>query len=205
MTFRCPVRDQRLVLDHVVRIGEIVGDLEMVGAVLYGAAQFAEGQFAPLDRIGDTVGSRMIDGKVVTPDGFKSAYAAFVEGGWMTLAAPEQYGGQGLPLALSAILFGRGESHPPALDERLVGGLESLGGDHLAVDHARSDGVADPVERGELPFGKLRRALKHRADHLEVAHDLADAHDMVEHLGLVADGATEGHRRAHLEGCRRMP
>ncbi|MEO5577494.1 MAG: acyl-CoA dehydrogenase [Sphingomicrobium sp.] len=105
MTFRCPVRDQRLVLDHVVRIAELSNDLDMVGAVLDGAAQFAEGQFAPLDRIGDTLGSRMIDGKVVTPDGFKSAYAAFVEGGWMTLAAPEQYGGQGLPLALSAALM----------------------------------------------------------------------------------------------------
>ena len=105
MTFRCPVRDQRLVLDHVVRIGEISNDLEMVGAVLDGAAQLAEGQFAPLDRIGDTVGSRMVDGKVITPDGFKAAYQAFVEGGWMTLAAPEDFGGQGLPLALSAALM----------------------------------------------------------------------------------------------------
>ena len=105
MTFRCPVHDQRLVLDHVVRIAELSNDLDMVGAVLEGAAQFAEGQFAPLDRIGDTQGSRMIDGKVVTPDGFKAAYAAFVEGGWMTLAAPEAWGGQGLPLALSAALM----------------------------------------------------------------------------------------------------
>ena len=105
MTFRCPVHDQRLVLDHVVRIGELSNDLDMVGAVLDGAAQFAEGEFAPLDRIGDTVGSRMIDGKVVTPDGFKAAYAAFVEGGWMTLAAPEAWGGQGLPSALAAALM----------------------------------------------------------------------------------------------------
>ena len=105
MTFRCPVNDQRLVLDHVVRIGELSNDLEMVGAVLDGAAQFAEGQFAPLDRIGDTVGSRWVDGKVITPDGFKAAYQVFVEGGWMTLAAPEEFGGQGLPLALSAALM----------------------------------------------------------------------------------------------------
>ena len=105
MTFRCPVHDQRQVLDHVVRIGELSNDLDMVGAVLEGAAQFAEGEFAPLDRIGDTQGSRMVDGKVVTPDGFKAAYAAFVEGGWMTLAAPEEWGGQGLPLSLSAALM----------------------------------------------------------------------------------------------------
>ena len=105
MTFRCPVHDQRQVLDHVVRIAELSNDLDMVGAVLEGAAQFAEGEFAPLDRIGDTQGSRMVDGKVITPDGFKSAYDAFVAGGWMTLAAPEEWGGQGLPLSLSAALM----------------------------------------------------------------------------------------------------
>lgn len=105
MSFRCPVSDQRLVLDHVVRIAELSNDLDMVGAVLDGAAQFAEGQFAPLDRIGDTVGSRWSNGKVITPEGFRQAYAAFVEGGWMTLAAPEEFGGQGLPMALSAALM----------------------------------------------------------------------------------------------------
>ena len=105
MTFRSAVHDQRLVLDHVVRIGELSNDLEMVGAVLDGAAQLAEGEFAPLDRIGDTVGAKWTPDGVVMPAGFKAAYQAFVDGGWMTLAAPEGYGGQGLPLALSAALM----------------------------------------------------------------------------------------------------
>ena len=73
MTFRCPVHDQRLVLDHVVRIGELSNDLEMVGAVLEGAAQLADGEFAPLDRIGDTVGAKWTPDGVVMPDGFKAA------------------------------------------------------------------------------------------------------------------------------------
>ncbi|WP_309602712.1 acyl-CoA dehydrogenase family protein [Sphingomonas sp.] len=105
MTFRSAVHDQRLVLDHVVRIGELSNDLEMVGAVLEGAGQLAEGEFAPLDRIGDTVGAKWTPDGVVMPDGYKAAYKAFVDGGWMTLAAPEAYGGQGLPLALSAALM----------------------------------------------------------------------------------------------------
>ena len=137
MTFRCPVRDQRLVLDHVVGIAELSNDLDMVGAVLDGAAQFAEGQFAPLDRIGDTVGSRMIDGKVVTPDGFKAAYQTFVEGGWMTLAAPDQYGGQGLPLALSAALMedlqaaNSGFAMMPVLSIGAIEALRHHGSDEL--------------------------------------------------------------------------
>ena len=38
MSFTCPVRDQRLVLDHVVRIGEISNDADVVDAVIEGAA-----------------------------------------------------------------------------------------------------------------------------------------------------------------------
>ena len=45
MSFHCPVRDQRFVLDHVVRIGELSNDADMVDAVLEGAAAFAEGAF----------------------------------------------------------------------------------------------------------------------------------------------------------------
>ena len=112
MSFACPVRDQRLVLDHVVRIGELAATArfadatsETVDAVLEGAAQFAEGEFAPLDRIGDTVGAKWSADGVTMPAGFRAAYAAFVKGGWMTLAAPTEAGGQGLPLALSAALM----------------------------------------------------------------------------------------------------
>ena len=112
MSFACPVRDQRLVLDHVVRIGELAATArfadatsDTVDAVLEGAAQFAEGEFAPLDRIGDTVGAKWSAEGVTMPAGFHAAYAAFVEGGWMTLAAPTEAGGQGLPLTLSAALM----------------------------------------------------------------------------------------------------
>ncbi|MEO6247132.1 MAG: acyl-CoA dehydrogenase family protein [Sphingomicrobium sp.] len=112
MSFACAVRDQRLVLDVVVGIAGLAATErfadatpDMVDAVLEGAAQFAEGEFAPLDRIGDTIGSRWADGVVTTPPGFCEAYAAFVAGGWMGLAAPAGAGGQGLPLALSAALM----------------------------------------------------------------------------------------------------
>ena len=70
MSFVVPVRDQRLVLDAVVRIAELAATerfadatTDTIDAVLEGAAQFAEGEFAPLDRIGDTVGSTLADGE----------------------------------------------------------------------------------------------------------------------------------------------
>jgi alkylation response protein AidB-like acyl-CoA dehydrogenase len=107
MSFTAPVSDQRLTLNAVVRIGELEGgpDYEMVDAVLEGAAALAEGEFAPLDRIGDTVGARWDNGQVTMPAGFKAAWQSFVEGGWMTLSAPKEHGGQGLPFALAAALM----------------------------------------------------------------------------------------------------
>ena len=151
MTFRSAVHDQRLVLDHVVRIGELSNDLEMVGAVLDGAAQLAEGEFAPLDRIGDTVGAKWTPDGVVMPAGFKAAYQAFVDGGWMTLAAPEAYGGQGLPLALSAALMedlnaaNIGFALLPMLSMGAIEALQHHGSDEL------KDAYLAKIVSGEWP------------------------------------------------------
>ena len=94
-------------LDAVVGIGELEGgpDSETVDAVIEGAAALAEGEFAPLLRTGDTVGARWDNGVVTMPEGFKAAWRSFVDGGWMTLAAGEGHGGQGLPNVLSAALM----------------------------------------------------------------------------------------------------
>jgi alkylation response protein AidB-like acyl-CoA dehydrogenase len=139
MSFRCPVRDQRLVLDHVVRIGELTEEAGngTVDAVLEGAAAFAEGQFAPLDRVGDTVGAKWKDGVVTMPPGFREAYAAFVADGWGTIAASEEAGGQGLPLSLSAAVMedlnaaNIGFALCPMLSLGAIEALEAHGSDEL--------------------------------------------------------------------------
>ena len=107
MSFTAAIRDQRQVLDAVVEINAIPGGPEpdIIDAVLQGAAELAEGEFAPLDRLGDSIGARWDNGRVVMPEGFGAAYRAFVEGGWMTLTAPAEHGGQALPHALSAALM----------------------------------------------------------------------------------------------------
>lgn len=112
MSFACPVSDQRLVLDHVVRIAELAQSNrfaeatdDVVDAVLQGAAEFAEAELAPLNEIGDEHGSKWSEGAVTTPPGFRDAYARFVEGGWMGLSAPVEAGGQGLPNSLSAAMM----------------------------------------------------------------------------------------------------
>ena len=42
---------------------------------------------------------------VTTPSGFRDAYTKFVEGGWMGLSAPVEWGGQGLPHSLTAAMM----------------------------------------------------------------------------------------------------
>jgi alkylation response protein AidB-like acyl-CoA dehydrogenase len=141
MTFKCPVTDQRSILEHVVRIGELSNDMDIVDAVLDGAAALAEGEFAPLNRSGDEHKARWHDGEVTMPPGFKEAWKSFVEGGWMGLSAPENAGGQGLPLVLSAALMddlnGANVAFAlcPMLSFGAVEALERHGSDELKRDY----------------------------------------------------------------------
>jgi len=112
MSFACPVSDQRLVLEHIVRMPELArsnrfaeATPDMVDAVLQAAAEFAEGELAPLNEVGDRQASRWSEGAVTTPNGWRNAYAKFVEGGWMGLSGPLEAGGQALPNSLSAAMM----------------------------------------------------------------------------------------------------
>jgi alkylation response protein AidB-like acyl-CoA dehydrogenase len=74
---------------------------DMVEAIVEGVGQFAAGEFAPLNRIGDLEGAVLENGVVRLPDGFAEAYASYVEQGWNAIASPVEFGGQGLPFTLA--------------------------------------------------------------------------------------------------------
>ena len=73
-------------------------EADVVDQVLAEAARFAEEVIAPLNRVGDTEGSRRLDdGSVATPTGFREAYRSYVEAGWGSLSIDPEYGGGGFP------------------------------------------------------------------------------------------------------------
>ncbi len=111
-TYKAPVDDVRFLLTDVLNIrrydnlaGFADASPDVVDAILTEGARLCEEVFAPTNQAGDREGcTRHPDGRVTTPSGFREAYAAFVEGGWMGLPAPVPYGGQGLPGYLNTVM-----------------------------------------------------------------------------------------------------
>jgi alkylation response protein AidB-like acyl-CoA dehydrogenase len=109
MTYQAPVNDIMRSLKSAAGLDELTKgggalegvDEDTIRAVIEEAGKFASEVLEPLSTIGDRTGSKLIDGKVVTPPGWKEAYQQFAEGGWGALSAPEEWGGQNLPAVVA--------------------------------------------------------------------------------------------------------
>jgi acyl-CoA dehydrogenase len=107
--YKAPVDEVTFLLRdvfHLDRYNNLPGFAEatpdVVEAVLGEAAKFSEAVLMPLNRIGDQEGCRRNpDGSVTTPRGFKDAYKKLVEGGWIGVSAPAEFGGQDLPVIIN--------------------------------------------------------------------------------------------------------
>lgn len=110
--YKAPVEDVKFLLNDVFNIerynnlpGFADATPDIIDAILEEAAKLCEEVLQPLNRSGDMEGcKRSADGTVTTPKGFKDAHAAYANGGWIGLAVPEAYGGQGLPYTLGAVM-----------------------------------------------------------------------------------------------------
>ncbi len=231
MSFTAPSREQNFVLKHIANVGALAqherfagASEDMVEAIVEGIGQFAAGEFAPINRTGDTVGAKWNDGSVTMPAGFKEAYGQFVEGGWASIDGPEEFGGQGLPYSLSALIletcgaanfaftlcpmlsFGAVEAiHAHGSDEQKTTYLEKMisgewtGTMNLTEPQAGSDvgalrSTAEPITEGEHA-GKYK--IKGQKIYITFGeHDLTDN---IIHLVLArTPGAPEGTRGISL-------
>jgi alkylation response protein AidB-like acyl-CoA dehydrogenase len=108
-SYKAPVDEVMFLLNdvfHVERYSNLPGfsdaSSDIVEAVFGEAAKFCEDVLTPLNRVGDIEGcTRSPDGSVITPKGFKDAYRQIIEGGWVGVSAPGEFGGQGLPMFMT--------------------------------------------------------------------------------------------------------
>ncbi len=110
--YTAPLRDMRFVLEEVVGLSDIAAlpgceaaTPDLVQAILEEAGRLAGEVIAPLNQPGDRQRCRLENGAVLTPDGFRQAYARFVEGGWNGVPFDPEHGGQGLPWVVAAALY----------------------------------------------------------------------------------------------------
>ena len=77
---------------------------EEVRMVLDQVYEFATKELGPLNAVGDREGCKIENGRVITPTGFKAAWKKLYEAGWRQLSGHEEYGGQGAPRTLQAVV-----------------------------------------------------------------------------------------------------
>ena len=110
--YRAPLADIHFLLNDVFQADEVFAAMpeteevtnDLVAAILDEAAKIAEQMLSPINQSGDQEACHFDNGIVTTPKGFKEAYEAYSEGGWSGLTGDTNYGGQGMPKVLSAMI-----------------------------------------------------------------------------------------------------
>ena len=109
--YKAPLRDMQFVLTELGHLDRIAAlpdckdfSPDLVEAILGEAGKFASAVLSPLNAVGDRQGARWHDGAVTTPHGWREAYGQFVDSGWNALSCAPEFGGEGLPRLISALV-----------------------------------------------------------------------------------------------------
>jgi 3-(methylthio)propanoyl-CoA dehydrogenase len=110
--YTAPLRDMQFVIEELIGLEEVAAlpgfedaTSDTVNAILDEANKMARDVLSPINRGGDLEGSRLENGLVITPTGFKEAYKAYADGGWNSLQFDTEIGGQGLPMLVATPVF----------------------------------------------------------------------------------------------------
>jgi len=108
MSYTAPIKDIAFACNSLADlegISQLPGfeeaTADMLEAILQEAGKFGSEVLAPINHSGDKQGARLVDGQSVTADGWKEAYARFIESGWNGLPFDPEHGGQGLPWVIA--------------------------------------------------------------------------------------------------------
>lgn len=108
--FAPPLRDHLFCLydlldfeDHARLPGFDALSRDVIEAVLAQSARFCSDVVYPLNRSADEEGVHFENGVVTAPQGFKQAYGQLVGGGWPSLTASPEHGGQDMPHMINVL------------------------------------------------------------------------------------------------------
>lgn len=183
MAYRAPVDEIMFALNTAAGLPDLIErdvygglDSDTVRAIIEEAGRFGAEVLDPLNQVGDVDGSKLNDGAVTTPEGWKDAYKQFCEGGWSALSGPEQYGGQALPEVVSVAVTeiwnaaNLSFSLCPLLSHGAVAALNSHGSDAL------KDTYLPKMVSGEWP-GTMNLTEPHSGSDLGVLRTRAEKQD----------------------------
>ncbi|MEO8307572.1 MAG: acyl-CoA dehydrogenase [Pseudomonadota bacterium] len=114
--FTSPLREIRFVMhelldDSVLKTlyADVDYSPEFADNIVEEGGKFAENVLEPLNQSGDKEGAHWTPAGVVTPKGFREAYAAYMQAGWAQLSVDVKSGGQGMPhlinIAVEELMF----------------------------------------------------------------------------------------------------
>ncbi|MFT7684835.1 MAG: alkylation response protein AidB-like acyl-CoA dehydrogenase [Candidatus Azotimanducaceae bacterium] len=103
-SYQAPLKEINFVLNSVAEVGKVYKvekfqecNSELVSSILDEANKFASDILAPLNTVGDLIGTKIVENHVRETSGFSEAYQKFIENGWTSLPCDPEYGGMGLP------------------------------------------------------------------------------------------------------------
>ena len=111
-TYSAPLDDISFSLRHIAGLDQLAElpawsgiGLDHTEDLLAEAGRLASEVVAPINRLGDQVGSVLdSDGNVITPEGFRQAYQQYATSGWTAVSADPEYGGAGFPLVVDVAI-----------------------------------------------------------------------------------------------------
>jgi alkylation response protein AidB-like acyl-CoA dehydrogenase len=108
-----------------------------IAQIVTEADRFCTEVLLPGAQAADRAGAVYANGVVTTP--YRDAYARWIEGGWQSLAAPAEHGGQGLPASLWTAMTELGMAADTSF---MLGPLLTAGAIDCLVHHAKPDQAA---------------------------------------------------------------
>ena len=109
--YKADLREIYFLLFEQFKLGELLGKgpfeawgEEEVRTSISEGYRWVREVTGPLNVVGDIEGCKLVDGRVVTPTGFKDAWTKLYEAGWKSMSVSPEFGGAGSPFSVQIVL-----------------------------------------------------------------------------------------------------